>query len=57
MVYPLRPVVEEIQENAEEDGDTHTVRLCQAILKAMQSRRDDNYVAYRKVHCTLDISE
>ncbi|KAK1326653.1 putative histone-lysine N-methyltransferase ATXR3 [Acorus calamus] len=48
MVYPLRPVVEEVQRTADESGDTRTLRLCKAILKAMLSRPDDNYVAYRK---------
>lgn len=50
MVYHLRPVVEEILKNAEEGGDRRIMRLCQTILKAMRSRPDDNYVAYRKVH-------
>ncbi|XP_057953048.1 histone-lysine N-methyltransferase ATXR3 [Malania oleifera] len=57
MMYHLRPVVEEIQKIAEEDGDVRTVRMCQGILKAMDSRRDDNYVAYRKglgVVCNKD---
>ncbi|KAK1279291.1 putative histone-lysine N-methyltransferase ATXR3 [Acorus gramineus] len=48
MVFPLRPVVEEVQRTADESGDTRTLRLCKAILKAMLSRPDDNYVAYRK---------
>ncbi|KAK1304313.1 putative histone-lysine N-methyltransferase ATXR3 [Acorus calamus] len=48
MVYPLRLVVEEVQRTADESGDTRTLRLCKAILKAMMSRPDDNYVAYRK---------
>ncbi|KAM1239978.1 hypothetical protein FF1_045502 [Malus domestica] len=48
MIYPLHPVVEEILKGAEEDGDVRTVRMCQGILKAIESRRDDKYVAYRK---------
>ncbi|XP_020270405.1 histone-lysine N-methyltransferase ATXR3-like isoform X2 [Asparagus officinalis] len=48
MVYRLRPVVEEVLKNAEDEGDRRIMRLCQSILKAMQSRPDDNYVAYRK---------
>ncbi|KAG0503619.1 hypothetical protein HPP92_003691 [Vanilla planifolia] len=48
MLFPLKPVVEEILTTAEEDGDKRVVRLSQAILKAINSRLDDNYVAYRK---------
>ncbi|XP_029117517.2 histone-lysine N-methyltransferase ATXR3 [Elaeis guineensis] len=48
MVYPLQPVVEEIQKDAEDGGDVRIVKMCQAILKAIRSRPDDNYVAYRK---------
>ncbi|XP_058072960.1 histone-lysine N-methyltransferase ATXR3 isoform X2 [Magnolia sinica] len=48
MVHPLRPVLEEIQKIAEEGSDTRILKMCQGILKAMQSRPDDNYVAYRK---------
>ncbi|WOK96446.1 histone-lysine N-methyltransferase ATXR3-like isoform X1 [Canna indica] len=48
MVYSLQPVIEEMQKNAEEGADKRTVRMCQAILKAMRTRPDDNYVAYRK---------
>ncbi|KAF5186081.1 Histone-lysine n-methyltransferase atxr3 [Thalictrum thalictroides] len=47
MKYPLQPVVEEILKNAE-DGDKHLMKLCQSILKAMRSRPEDNYIAYRK---------
>lgn len=50
MIYPLRPVVEDIRITAEEDGDIRTVRMCQGILKAIDSRPDDKYVAYRKVN-------
>lgn len=49
MIYPLQPVVEEIQRTAQEGGDTRVVKMCQGILRDMESRRDDNYVAYRKV--------
>lgn len=50
MMYALQPVIEEIWKASEEYGDTRTVRMCQGILKAMESRHDDKYVAYRKVH-------
>ncbi|KAL9322543.1 hypothetical protein ACSQ67_010596 [Phaseolus vulgaris] len=48
MSYPLRPVVEDIKRHAEEDCDARMVKMCQGILKAMDSRPDDKYVAYRK---------
>ncbi|XP_072970042.1 histone-lysine N-methyltransferase ATXR3 [Typha angustifolia] len=48
MVYPLQPVIEETQKAAEEISDSRIVKMCQAILKAMRNRSDDNYVAYRK---------
>ncbi|KAG2717108.1 hypothetical protein I3843_03G159300 [Carya illinoinensis] len=48
MMYPLQPVIEEIEKAAEEDCDIRTVRMCQGILKAIDSRADDKYVAYRK---------
>ncbi|CAK9161370.1 unnamed protein product [Ilex paraguariensis] len=48
MKYHLRPVVEEILATAEEDHDRRTVKLCQFILKAIDNRHEDNYVAYRK---------
>ncbi|GLT87043.1 hypothetical protein SLE2022_051450 [Rubroshorea leprosula] len=48
MKYHLQPVIEEIRRVAEEDCDIRTMRMCQGILKAMESRPDDNYVAYRK---------
>ncbi|XP_042407759.1 histone-lysine N-methyltransferase ATXR3-like isoform X1 [Zingiber officinale] len=48
MVYPLRPVLEEMQMNAEEGGDKRSLKMCQAVIKAMRSRPDDNYVSYRK---------
>ncbi|KAF8369961.1 hypothetical protein HHK36_032009 [Tetracentron sinense] len=48
MIYPLQPVVEEIQKLAEEGSDTRILKMCQGILKAMDSRRADNYVSYRK---------
>ncbi|CAJ1956392.1 unnamed protein product [Sphenostylis stenocarpa] len=48
MSYPLRPIVEDIKRHAEEDCDTRMVKMCQGILKAMDSRPDDKYVAYRK---------
>lgn len=55
MIYPLKPVIEEIQTAAEEDGDKRIVKLCNAILKAIHSRPVDNYVAYRKVFCIVNI--
>ncbi|CBI28983.3 unnamed protein product, partial [Vitis vinifera] len=48
MMYHLQPVVEDIQKTAEEELDLRTLKMCQGILKAMNSRPDDNYVAYRK---------
>ncbi|KAK9155920.1 hypothetical protein Sjap_003400 [Stephania japonica] len=48
MKYPLQPVIEEIQRTAEENCDKRTMRMCQGILKAIRSRPEDNYVAYRK---------
>ncbi|KAK4437322.1 Histone-lysine N-methyltransferase ATXR3 [Sesamum alatum] len=48
MMYPLKPVFEEILENAGENNDRRTMRLCQFILKAIDSRPVDNYIAYRK---------
>lgn len=48
MLYRIRPVVEEIFENADKDGDRRIMKLCQSILRAMQNRLDDTYVAYRK---------
>ncbi|KAJ7981346.1 histone-lysine N-methyltransferase ATXR3 [Quillaja saponaria] len=48
MMYPLQPVLEEIKRSADEDCDGRTVRMCQGILKAMDSRPDEKYVAYRK---------
>lgn len=49
MVYTLRPVIEEIQDLAEDNGDFRTIRMCQSLLRAIDSRADDKYVAYRKV--------
>ena len=49
MMYPLQPVIEEIEKVAAEECDILTMRLCQGILKAMHSRPEDKYVAYRKV--------
>ena len=34
----------------EEDCDVRMVKMCQGILKAIDSRPDDKYVAYRKVY-------
>ncbi|KAG6717777.1 hypothetical protein I3842_04G117100 [Carya illinoinensis] len=47
-MFPLQPVIEEIENAAEEDCDIQNVRMCQGILKAIDSRSDDKYVAYRK---------
>ncbi|XP_044467024.1 histone-lysine N-methyltransferase ATXR3-like isoform X2 [Mangifera indica] len=57
MMYHLLPVVEEIEKVAEEDCDVRTMKICQGILKAIDSRLDDKYVAYRKglgVVCNKD---
>ncbi|XP_075498170.1 LOW QUALITY PROTEIN: histone-lysine N-methyltransferase ATXR3-like [Primulina tabacum] len=48
MVYPLKPVFVEILETAEANHDRRTIRLCELILKSIDSRPEDNYVAYRK---------
>ncbi|KAG8386975.1 hypothetical protein BUALT_Bualt03G0204500 [Buddleja alternifolia] len=48
MIYPLKSVFEEIFVTAEENNDRRTMRICQFILKAIDSRPEDNYVAYRK---------
>ncbi|VAI87563.1 unnamed protein product [Triticum turgidum subsp. durum] len=48
MVYPLKPVIEEIQKSAEESGDRRIAKMCLGMLKAMRSRPEHNYVAYRK---------
>ena len=50
MSYPLRSVIEDIKKFAEEDCDVRMVKMCQGILKAIDSRPDDKYVAYRKVY-------
>ncbi|KAI3736251.1 hypothetical protein L6452_15789 [Arctium lappa] len=48
MKYSLKPVIEDILKSAKENHDARTAELCQYMLKAMSSRPDDNYVAYRK---------
>ncbi|KAJ4912312.1 Histone-lysine N-methyltransferase ATXR3 [Raphanus sativus] len=48
MVYPLRPVIEELKENSREECDIQTMRMCQGVLKAIESRSGDTYVSYRK---------
>ncbi|KAJ8763758.1 hypothetical protein K2173_003540 [Erythroxylum novogranatense] len=48
MVYHLRPVIEEIEKAAKEDCNIRTLRMCRGILRAIDSRPDDKYVAYRK---------
>ncbi|GAU17060.1 hypothetical protein TSUD_105590, partial [Trifolium subterraneum] len=48
MSYPLQPVIDDIKRCAEESCDTRMIRMCQGILKAIDSRPDDKYVAYRK---------
>lgn len=45
MVYQLQPVLEEIRR---EDSDSQIKDMCQGILKAIETRPNDNYVAYRK---------
>ncbi|XP_043725695.1 histone-lysine N-methyltransferase ATXR3-like isoform X3 [Telopea speciosissima] len=58
MKYPLQRVVEEIlKTTAQEGGDKRIMRVCQCILKSMENRPEDNYVAYRKglgVVCNKD---
>ncbi|XP_078428561.1 SET domain protein 2 [Wolffia australiana] len=57
MVYHLKSVIEEINKTADEGGDSRLIKLSNTILKAMHSRPDDNYVAYRKglgVVCNKD---
>ncbi|CAN1232252.1 Histone-lysine N-methyltransferase ATXR3 [Linum perenne] len=57
MIYPLKPVVEEIMKSAEEDCNLRAMRMCRCIMKAIDSRPDDKYVAYRKglgVVCNKD---
>ncbi|XP_073222053.1 histone-lysine N-methyltransferase ATXR3-like isoform X3 [Cicer arietinum] len=48
MSYPLQPVIENIKRRADEDCDARMIRMCQGILKAIDNRPDDKYVAYRK---------
>ncbi|GAB4825090.1 hypothetical protein Ancab_007965 [Ancistrocladus abbreviatus] len=48
MIYPLKPVIQEILETAEKEFDMRTLKLFEAILQAIDSRPEDNYVAYRK---------
>ncbi|XP_021746148.1 histone-lysine N-methyltransferase ATXR3-like [Chenopodium quinoa] len=48
MTYPLRPVIVEILGTAKQDNNTSTLKLCEALLQAIDGRPDDNYVAYRK---------
>ncbi|GAB4859487.1 hypothetical protein Ancab_010954 [Ancistrocladus abbreviatus] len=48
MMYPLKPVIVEILETAEKECDMRTLKLCEALLEAIDSRPKDNYVAYRK---------
>lgn len=48
MKYSLKPVIEDILKSAKDNNDTRTAELCQYMIKAMSSRPDDNYVAYRK---------
>ncbi|CAN0914646.1 Histone-lysine N-methyltransferase ATXR3 [Linum grandiflorum] len=57
MIYPLKPVIEEIMKSADEDCNMRTMRMCRCIMKAIDSRPDDKYVAYRKglgVVCNKD---
>lgn len=50
MSYPLQPVIQEIERCAEEHHDARMIGMCQGILKAIDRRPDDKYVAYRKVY-------
>lgn len=53
MEYNLKPVIEEIQKNAEERGNKRIQEISQVLLKSIESRPDDNYVAYRKVRSIM----
>lgn len=53
MMYSLQPVIEEIRRAAEEDCDVRVIKVCHGILKAIDNRPDDKYVAYRKVFCYI----
>lgn len=55
MSFHLQPVIEHIKRCAEEDRDARMIRMCQGILKAIDNRPDDKYVAYRKVYALLII--
>jgi hypothetical protein len=48
MVYPLKPVIEEIQRSSEESGDRRISKMCLGMLKALKNRPEHNCVAYRK---------
>ncbi|CAI0460733.1 unnamed protein product [Linum tenue] len=48
MIYPLQPVIEELLKSAEEDCDIRTMKMCRSMRRAIDSRPDDKYVAYRK---------
>ncbi|CAI0550498.1 unnamed protein product [Linum tenue] len=48
MIYPLQPVIEELLKSAEEDCNIRTMKMCRSIMRAIDSRPDDKYVAYRK---------
>ncbi|CAA0808615.1 Histone-lysine N-methyltransferase ATXR3 [Striga hermonthica] len=48
MVYPLKSVFEEILQTADENNDRRTMSMCLSILRAIDSRPEDKYVAYRK---------
>lgn len=50
MSYPLQPIIQEIERCAEEHSDERMISMCQGILKAIDRRPDDKYVAYRKVY-------
>ena len=46
MMYSLQLVIEE-NEKLSKDCDIKAVKMCQGILKAIDSHPDDRYVAYR----------
>uniref|UniRef100_A0A7N2KUC6 ATXR3 C-terminal domain-containing protein n=1 Tax=Quercus lobata TaxID=97700 RepID=A0A7N2KUC6_QUELO len=48
MMYSLQLVIEE-NEKLSEDRDIKAVKMCQGILKAIDSHPNDRYVAYRKI--------
>ena len=52
VMYSLQLVIEE-NEKLSEDRDIKAVKMCQGILKAIDSHPNDRYVAYRKVYTSF----